>query len=252
MNRSRFLSHGALRRLLAVVVLTVLVAGCASTPANPDDPLERYNRAMFAVNDAADRAVLRPVARVYKTVTPQPVRTGVGNFFSNLGDVWIGANNFLQGKFEQGFSDLMRVGINTTFGLVGLLDIASEMGFTKNDEDFGQTLAVWGVGDGPYVVLPILGPRTLRDAVATPVDLAADDVWGITHVRTRNSLTGLRLVNTRAGFVGIDRTIERATLDKYAYTRDFYLQQRRHKVYDGNPPIEYEDFDWMDEDDGAN
>ncbi len=236
-------------RILALVVaLAVLVmAGCASRPANPDDPLERFNRAMFSFNEGVDKAVIRPVATVYDTVTPSPVKTGVGNFFGNLGDLWIGFNNILQGKVGNGMSDWMRFLVNSTFGLFGLLDVASEMGLQKNDEDFGQTLAVWGVGEGPYVVLPIFGPRTLRDAAVLPVDVQGDPVWRLEHVPTRNTLTGVRMAHNRARLLGLEKTLDEGTLDPYAFTRDFYLQQRRYKVHDGNPPIEYEDFDLDEE-----
>lgn len=222
---------------------TLLLGGCASNPANPEDPFEGYNRAMFQFNQRVDKYTLRPLARVYETVTPNPVRIGIGNFFSNLGDVWIGANNLMQGKVEEGVSDWMRFIFNSTWGLGGLLDIASEAGMTKHDEDFGQTLAVWGVGEGPYVVLPIFGPRTLRDAAALPVDMTADNVWGIDHVPTRNTMTGLRLTHARASFLGVEKTFRQGTLDQYASARDFYLQQRRYKVRDGDVGLDYEDFD---------
>ena len=235
----------------AVLAVALLVSGCASRPANPDDPLEGFNRAMYGFNDRVDRAVLKPAAEIYEAVTPSPVRTGVGNFFSNLGDVWIGANNILQGKVADGLSDWMRVALNSTFGLAGLLDIATEAGLPKHDEDFGQTLAVWGVGEGPYVVVPFFGPRTLRDAAAIPVNMYENDVWGIDHVRTRNSMVGLRLTHQRLRLLGLDQTLETATTDPYAYVRDFYLQQRRYKVFDGNVPVGYDDEDWMDDDEDA-
>ena len=231
-------------RTLAVLTLgAVLAGGCASRPANPDDPLEGYNRAMFSFNERLDKAVMKPAAEVYDTVTPRPLRVGVGNFFGNLGDIWNGLNNLLQGKFTEGASDAGRFGVNTTVGILGLFDVATEVGLPKSDEDFGQTLGRWGVGEGPYFVVPFFGPRTLRDAAVLPIDLYGDSVWGINHIPTRNSLTALRLVNTRANLLGIEKTLEEGTLDKYAYARDFYLQQRRHKVHDGNPPAEYEDFD---------
>ncbi len=230
------------KSLLAVVLLAFALGGCASVPANPEDPLERYNRAMFAVNDGLDRAVLRPTAKAYEAVTPRLVRTGVGNFFGNIEDIWIGFNNILQGKVGDGMSDWMRFMVNSTFGVAGLFDIASEMGLQKNDEDFGQTLAVWGVGEGPHVVLPFFGSRTLRDAFALPVDMRADLASSIEHVPTRNSVRALRIVNTRASLLGFDSTLDEA-IDRYAFVRDFYLQQRRYKVSDGNVPLEYEDFD---------
>lgn len=238
-------------RALAATVCVVVMSGCATTGGNPDDPLEGYNRAMFSFNEQVDKAVLRPVAQAYKTVTPTPVRTGVGNVFGNIGDVWIGANNFLQGKVEAGISDWMRFLVNSSFGLLGMLDVASEMGFRKNDEDFGQTLAVWGVGEGPFVVLPLFGPKTLRDAAMMPVDSLGDGVMAINHVPTRNSLLGLRLVDGRARLLGIDKTLDEGTLDKYGFARDFYLQQRRYKVFDGAPPLEYENFDDFDDADAA-
>lgn len=237
------LVSGGARGLVAAACIAVLASGCASTPRNPDDPLEGYNRAMFSFNEGVDKAIAKPVAQVYEKVTPKPVKTGVHNFFSNLTDPWIGLNNLLQGKPGEAFSDWMRFLFNTTFGIAGLFDIASEAGLPKHDEDFGQTLAVWGVGDGAYVVLPFFGPRTLRDATATPLDFSANGVSRIDHVPTRNSLLALDVVQLRAALLPAERALEGATLDKYAYMRDFYLQQRRYKIHDGNPPVEYEDFD---------
>jgi phospholipid-binding lipoprotein MlaA len=236
-----------LRAALVMVTLgAALAGGCTSRLANPDDPLQDYNRAMFNFNESVDKAVIRPVAEAYDRATPLPVRTGIGNFFGNLGDIWIGLNNLLQGKFVAGLSDGARFGLNATFGILGLFDVASEVGLAKNDEDFGQTLGRWGVGEGAYFVVPFFGPRTLRDAAVLPVDLYGDNVWGIGDIRTRNSLTALRLVNARANLLGIDKTLEEGTLDKYSYARDFYLQQRRYRVFDGSPPAEYEDFNGGD------
>ncbi len=225
--------------LLAVVMLGL--SGCASTPRNPDDPLERYNRAMFSFNEGVDKVALKPVAKVYETVTPGFVQTGVGNFFGNLGDVWIGFNNMLQGKVGDGMSDWMRFMVNSSFGFGGLLDIASDMGLQKSNEDFGQTLAVWGVGDGPYVVLPLLGPRTLRDAAALPVDWKGDPVAYVGHDQTRMAFSVLRIVHIRASLLGTEKLIE-DSVDKYSMVRDAYLQRRRFLVHDGNPPMDYEDF----------
>ena len=242
----------ALTRIAALflAVAMLVLSGCASTPRNPDDPLERYNRAMFSFNDGVDRALVRPAAQVYETVTPRFVRTGVGNFFGNIADVWIGLNNMLQGKVGDGMSDWMRFMVNSTFGIFGLFDVASEMGLPKNDEDFGQTLAVWGVGEGPYVVLPLLGPRTLRDAAALPVDMKGDPVASLDHGQTRAAFAVLRVVHGRAKLLPLDATLEDA-LDKYAFVRDSYLQRRRFLVHDGNPPLEYEDFNGEYEDDNG-
>jgi phospholipid-binding lipoprotein MlaA len=230
------------RQLAALAAAALLLGGCASTPRNPDDPLEGYNRAMFAFNDRVDKAVVRPAATVYDHLAPKPVKIGVGNFFSNLADPWIGLNNLLQGKVGDAFSDWMRFLFNSTWGFLGVLDIASEAGLPKHDEDFGQTLAVWGVGEGPYFVVPFFGPRTIRDAAVLPVDLRGDSAWQASHVPTRNSFTALRITHVRAGLLGADKTLDESTFDRYAYLRDFYLQQRRYKVHDGNPPLEYEDF----------
>ncbi len=239
------------RAAAAAACVALLAAGCATRAPNPDDPLEPYNRAMFNFNEKVDEAVLRPVAKVYDRATPRPVKTGVGNFFGNVGDLWTGVNNLLQGKFREGLSDGGRVLVNTTVGIFGLFDVASELGAPKHDEDFGQTLGWWGVDEGPYFVVPFFGPRTARDAAVLPVDLYGDNVWGLEHVPTRNALTALRITHNRAALLGIERTLEEGTLDKYAYARDFYLQQRRYKVFDGNPPNQYEDFNGDYDIDGA-
>lgn len=234
------------RSLLALLACLVLfVSGCATVPYhNPDDPLERYNRAMFSFNEGVDKAVLKPAAQAYEAVTPRLVRTGVGNVLGNIGDIWIGVNNLLQGKVGDGMSDLMRFALNSTFGILGIFDVASEAGLPKHDEDFGQTLAVWGVNEGPYVVLPLFGPRTARDAVGLPADLYANAaVVDIDHARTRNTLLAVWLVHGRSTLLSAERAMEEASIDKYVFVRDAYLQNRRYKVYDGNPPVEYENFD---------
>ncbi len=230
--------------LFVALCTAVVMGGCATvrTP-NPDDPYERFNRTMFTFNDALDKTLLKPVAKGYDTITPQFVHTGVSNFFGNINDVWTGFNNMLQGKVGDGMSDWMRFAFNSTFGLLGVLDIASEAGLEKHDEDFGQTLAAWGAGEGPFLVLPFFGPRTTRDALGLPVDWVGDGVRYVHPAHSRNALIGLRLINTRANALGISKTLEEGTLDKYSFARDFYLQQRRHKVSDGSPSLEYEDFD---------
>jgi len=231
------------RKPLAVAALSVSVlSGCATT-ANPDDPLEGYNRAMFSFNEQVDKVVVKPAAQAYEFVLPQFVRTGVGNFIGNLEDPWIGLNNLMQGKGADGMSDLMRFFVNSTFGLLGVLDVATEMGLPKHDEDLGQTLGRWGVGEGAYIVLPLFGSRTVRDAVALPADRAGQSPLNIDHVPTRNSYTALRITHVRSTFLGAEKTVDEATIDKYAYTRDFYLEQRRYKVSDGNVTREYENFD---------
>lgn len=229
-------------RLAALALAASLLTGCATT-ANPDDPLEGYNRAMFSFNEQVDKVVLKPAAEVYQAVLPSPVRTGVGNVFGNLADPWIGLNNLLQGKVAEAMSDFMRFAFNSTWGLLGLLDIASEAGLPKHDEDLGQTLGRWGVGEGAYIVLPFFGPSTVRDTVALPADMAGRTPFSIDHVPTRNTVTATRVVHVRSVLLGADRTLEEAALDRYAFVRDFYLQQRRYKVSDGMQERVYEDFD---------
>jgi phospholipid-binding lipoprotein MlaA len=242
-------------RLCLVCAAALLAGGCASVPtSDPDDPLEKINRPMFKFNERLDKWTTRPLAKVWVWVAPKPVRAWAANFFGNLADPWIGVNNLLQGKPADALNDWMRFVFNSTLGLGGLLDIASEAGMPKHDEDFGQTLAVWGVPDGIFVVLPVLGPRTLRDAAAAPVDLVADSYVArelIYHdnIRERNAFIGGRAVSARSQYLGIERTLNEGTLDKYRFARDFYRQQRRAKIYDGNPLHEYEDFDAPDDGD---
>lgn len=202
----------------------------ASSSRNPRDPFEGFNRAMFNFNDTLDRVALKPAAQVYQSVLPSFVQTGIGNFFSNIGDVWNAVNNLLQGKGGDGISDVFRVAVNTTFGLGGLLDIATEAGMPKHKEDFGQTLGTWGVKSGPYVVLPIFGSSTLRDALATPVDIYGDP-WGYVYpVSYRNTGTAVRLVDKRASVLDAGNLIEEASLDKYVFFRDAYLQRRAAQI----------------------
>lgn len=231
------------RRLLVVVLLAIAASGCAST--NPRDPFESYNRAMYGFNDKLDTYVLKPVAEGYRFVVPSIVRSGVRNFFANLEDVWIGANNLLQGKVEEGLGDWMRFAVNSTFGLGGLLDVASEGRLQKHNEDFGQTLGRWGVGSGPYVVLPFFGPSSVRDTAALPVDITVGNLprnaaiqagAGSNEVALRNSLWVTSIINIRAGLLDTTNLLDQAALDRYSFVRDAYLQRRRSAVYDGNPP----------------
>ena len=214
---------------LALLLGAVLLTGCA-TVANPDprDPLESYNRSMTSFNEQVDAMVLKPVATAYKEVMPGPVRTGVSNFFANLGDVWSFVNNVLQLRGEAAASSFMRVNVNTFMGLGGLLDIASELGIDRYKQDFGLTLGRWGVGTGPYLVLPILGPSTVRDTFALPVDMRGNVVSYVDPVSARNSLYALRAVDTRANLLRASSVLDSAALDKYSFTRDVYLQVRSH------------------------
>lgn len=225
---------------LLVVAATTLLGGCA-TSGNPKDPIEGFNRAMFAFNEGVDSAVIKPVAQGYDAVMPTPVRTGVTNFFGNIADLFIGINNLLQGKPDQALGDLGRVVINSTVGILGLFDVATEAGLEKHEEDFGQTFGRWGVGSGAYVVVPFFGPRTVRDTAGLVLDVAADPVSGVDNVATRNALVALRLIDNRADLLPADKVIEEAALDKYSYVRDGYLQRRNNLIHDGNPPRERAD-----------
>jgi phospholipid-binding lipoprotein MlaA len=216
-----------------------LLAGCASS-GNPKDPIEGFNRAMFAFNEGLDSLIVKPVATGYDAVLPSPIRTGVTNFFGNIDDLFIGVNNLLQGKIPEAFSDLGRVAINTTIGLLGVLDIATDAGLEKHNEDFGQTFGRWGVGNGAYVVIPVFGPRTVRDTVGLVLDVQADPVANHRPKGERDFAQVLRLVNGRANLLAADKVVEEAALDKYSYVRDAYLQRRRNLIHDGNPPRESE------------
>lgn len=223
--------------LIMVAALTGGLSACATTANNPKDPYEGFNRAMFAVNEGID-VVVKPVAEGYDAAAPLPVKAVVGNFFGNIGDVWTALNNLLQGKPGQAFSDVGRVLVNTTIGIGGTFDVASEMGLEKHAEDFGQTMGAWGVSDGPYFYWPIIGPRTTRDTVGWGVDAYVDPVMRVNDVPLRNSLAGVRLIDLRASMLASDKVVEEAAFDKYNYIRDAYLQHRRSEIYDGNPPRE--------------
>lgn len=224
----------------------VLVAACVAMLAgsalaeDPRDPFEGFNRAVFSFNEGLDAALIRPVAKGYDTVLPGPVRTGVSNFYNNIGDLFISVNSLLQGKPADAVGDAARFIFNSTFGIAGIFDVASEMGIEKHEEDFGQTFGRWGAEPGAYLVLPIYGPRNVRDAFGLAFDVSADPVGGVDHVPTRNTLTALRLVNERANLLPADKIIAEAALDKYSYLRDAYLQRRRSLVFDGSPPREPE------------
>jgi len=232
MSRSK-----AITRWMTIVLMTLLLTACASLPpgstVDPRDPFERYNRAMFSFNQSVDDKVLKPVATGYVNVIPSMIRTAIGNFFGNIGDVWTAVNNYLQGKPHEGTSDVARVVLNSTFGIVGLIDVATPAGLVQHGEDFGQTLGVWGVKSGPYLVLPILGASTVRDGLARTVDLYADPINQIDSARVQNSARALRLVDDRAALLDSTRLMEDAALDPYLFVRDAYLQRRESRVRDG-------------------
>ncbi|MCY7370163.1 MAG: VacJ family lipoprotein [Polaromonas sp.] len=209
----------------------LVLQGCASAPnANPADPLEPFNRGVFELNDKIDRAVVKPVASAYREITPKPIRTGVTNFFANLADAWSAVNNTLQLKGEAATNSLFRFTTNTLWGLGGFLDVASEMRIPRHTEDFGQTLGYWGVPAGPYLVLPVLGPSTVRDTVGTFVDFGGNLATRGDNVGFRNSMSSIGIVNARASLLDAGDLLEQVSLDKYSFARDVYLQRRRALV----------------------
>lgn len=230
-------SHLAKRlsRVAAAVAILIGLSGCATTANNPKDPFEGFNRVMFSVHEGID-VVVKPVAQGYDKVAPDPVKAGIGNFFGNIADIWIAVNNFLQGKPADGFSDIGRVLVNSTIGIVGLIDVASDFGLEKHSEDFGQTLGTWGVDGGPYLFWPIIGPRNVRDTFGFVVDASVDPVMHLEDVSARNVLAGVRFIDLRASLLPADKVVEQAAFDKYNYIRDAYFQNRRSAIHDGNPP----------------
>jgi len=239
---------GLSRAVAAVLVVLALAAltGCATVATSPNatpgqrlDPWENWNRKVFAFNERLDEKLLKPVATAYNNVVPSLVRTGVGNFFGNFSDAWSAVNNLLQGKLESAFRDVFRVGTNTFFGLGGVLDVASDLGLDRSNEDLGQTFGRWGMAPGAYIVWPVLGPSTVRESIALPFDRWLSSPAIVTSGSlAQASVTSLQLVNTRASLLGASRLIDDIALDKYTFLRDAYLQRRRSLIYDGNEPEE--------------
>jgi phospholipid-binding lipoprotein MlaA len=240
---SRMLKSGA---MLAVMLF---LAGCASLPddyRDPRDPWESYNRAMHQFNTDFDTALWRPVARGYRAIMPDPLDKGVTNFFDNLLDFTSAINNLLQLKLSRAASDVGRIAVNSTVGLLGFVDVASNLDLPSYKEDFGQTLGYWGVGPGPYLVLPILGPSTVRDGISLIPDWYTQPTAYLDDTGTRWALAILYSIDKRADLLSATKVLEEAALDPYSFTRDAYLQKRRNDVYDGNPPLEEDDF-WEEE-----
>jgi len=236
----------ALQRTLLLVLTSLIFSGCAGTPETRDahDPLEGYNRTMYEFNDGFDRYLLKPVAEGYDAVMPNQINNSISNFFSNLDDLVVIVNDILQLKGDQALHDIGRFAFNSTFGLLGLFDVASHMGMPKHNEDFGQTLGHWGVDSGPYLVLPLLGPSTVRDTTGLVVDWQLDPIAQIEDTETRWGVIALKAVDTRAGLLRASRILDTAALDPYVFLRDAYLQRRNSLVYDGEPPQgEMEEFD---------
>lgn len=217
----------------------LLLAGCA-TGGNPKDPWESYNRAMYRFNTGLDDYLIKPVARGYNYVLPAPVRQGLGNVYNNLAEVKNIGNNLLQGKGEYAADSFARLLVNSSFGIGGLFDIMTPAGVPMREEDFGQTLAVWGIGDGPYVVLPLLGPSTVRDSAGLGTDYFMGVLENFDSVRFRNGYYAARTVQKRSELLNVTTLVDEAALDPYSFARDGYLQRRRFVIYDGNPPREYD------------
>ncbi len=223
---------------LALLGVTCLIVGCASIPAgvepSPRDPWEPFNRSVFEFNEGLDKYLLKPVVAAYRFILPEIVREGIYNFFSNYSDIYTALQNLLQGKPDYAFNDLMRVAVNTIFGLGGLMDVATPGGPEKHKEDWGQTFGVWGVPSGPYVVLPFFGPSTVRDTFGTAADLETDYLFKyIPDVGLRNSITGLRVVNARNTYYEAGDLLDGAAIDKYSFMRDAYLQRREYQINEG-------------------
>jgi len=226
---------------MALLASLLVLQGCATVQtADARDPWESMNRSVFQFNEVVDTAAIKPAAQLYVKVLPSFVRTGVGNFFGNLGDIWSMANSALQLKGQATVETFMRINVNTFLGLGGLLDVATEMRLEKRKEDFGQTLGYWGVKPGPFVVLPLLGPSTLRDTLALPLDMQGDASQRFSHEATRNALTVTRVLDIRSGLLQTVDVVKAASLDPYSFVRDAYLQKRRNDIHDGNPPSNFD------------
>ena len=232
---------------VALALAAVLgMAGCATTPPGATalgDPWERMNRQTFAFNEAVDDAAIKPVAQLYQTVVPSVVRRGVGNVFGNIGDGWTTINLFLQAKPAAGLNMGLRTMVNSVLGFAGLFDVADEAGLERfTSEDLGQTFGYWGIKSGPYLVLPVLGPSTLRDTAARALEINDSSIGRVWHEpRDRNAASALQLLDLRAQLLNAGRVFDQIALDKYVLFRDAYLSRRRSQIYDGEPPDDEDD-----------
>jgi phospholipid-binding lipoprotein MlaA len=225
------------RSALALAAATALLAGCAAAPTR-EDPFEPWNRAMYEVHQVVDGNVVKPLAEAYVAATPEPIRTGVSNFFGNIDDLFTGINNVLEGRGQQAGDDFGRVLLNSTFGMLGVLDLASMMGINKDKKDFGITFGKWGAPPGPYLFVPLFGPTTVRDGTGTLVRLFISPLGYIRDVPVRNSIYGIGYVDTRAQALSAESVLDTAALDRYRFLRNAYLKNRRYQVYEGKPPPE--------------
>lgn len=224
--------------LVSLLLSLSFLGGCATIEgeADPDDPLESFNRAMYSFNDTLDQAILKPAAQGYNAILPDPVNKGVSNFFSNIDDIVVLFNAILQLKFDQALSDTARIFFNTTIGLFGIFDVASGMELPKHNEDFGQTLGYWGVEPGAYIVLPFFGPSNVRDTVGLIANAYVNPIYDVTPQSDQNALIIVNVLDRRAGLLSASKILQEAALDPYLFVRDAYLQRRENLVYDGNPP----------------
>jgi phospholipid-binding lipoprotein MlaA len=238
------------RNWIGALSVVLVISGCASDPKRPPDsrdPLESFNRAIFRFNTDFDKAFLKPLAKGYRAVTPEPVDRSVSNFFYNLADVTSVINNLLQFKMSRAGSDIGRVVINSTVGVLGLFDVATNVGLPSYKEDFGQTLGYWGLGSGAYIVLPVLGPSSVRDTFGWAGDIATDPLNQINSAPIHYSVLGTQIIDRRADYLAAGEIIEDAAIDTYGFLRDTYLQRRLSLVHDGNPPaVEGKDDFWND------
>lgn len=240
--------HKGILLNIGLIVLLLLIGGCASTPdgySDPRDPLEAYNRKVHGFNQAIDKAILKPLAKGYKVVTPEPLDHGITNFFNNLADISSAVNNLLQFKLSRAGSDVGRLAMNTTIGIFGLFDVATNMGFPSYKEDFGQTFGYWGDDSSPYLVLPFLGPSTVRDALGLGGEILVNPLVYLDNDYVYAGATVLDFVDTRADLLGAGEILEEAALDPYLFIRDAYLQRRRHKIFDGHPPPDPEEEEFL-------
>ena len=230
----------ALHRILTPALAAAMLAGCAVTPSRVD-PFEPWNRAMYSVHEAVDSALIKPVAQQYVKNTPQPVRTSVSNFFGNIDDLFSGINDLLQGKGNRAGDAFGRVLLNSTFGIVGIFDLASMTGIPKDKNDFGLTFGKWGASEGAYLFIPLFGPTTVRDGTGTILRIYASPTGYIDNIGLRNSIWGLNYLDTRAQALQSEDVLDTAALDKYRFLRNAYLRARRYQLYDGKPPPELEE-----------
>ncbi len=229
-------------RIISIAVggLVLIFSGCVGPRqgATPGDPFEKWNRSFHSLNHKLDTVLLEPVAATYAKTVPAPVQKGVTNFFNNLGELNVILNDLLQGKFEDGLDDFGRFAVNSTIGLGGILDVATPMGLPRHEEDFGQTLAVWGFGEGAYLVLPILGPGTIRDEPGRFVSSATNILFYINVKAITFPLGILGTINKRASLIDAIKEVDESAVDRYIFVREAFLGDRNYHIYDGNPPLE--------------